>query len=84
MATLIINGTPKTLRDGEAIAGVCEAEGLLFNCHTGECASCLIEILDGAKNLSELTAEETRLGLDGNRRLACCCRILKETVSIGF
>lgn len=84
MAKLIINQTEYTLPDGASMADVCEQAGLPFNCNTGICGSCQITILEGHDNLNELTEEEHDLGLSGNSRLACQCRIIAGTVRITF
>jgi len=84
MAKLIIQNEEYALADGSEITGVCRSAGLVFNCNTGVCGSCLITVLDGEKNLSPLTNEEEMLGLDPQRRLACQCRINQGIVTIGF
>ena len=84
MAKLFIATEEIDILDGESLGPVCEKAGLAINCRTGVCGSCVINVIDGGENLSPLTAEELDLGLDGTRRLACQCRILKGIVKISF
>lgn len=82
MAKLILNDIEYDILDGSRIRGICEKAGVVFNCNTGVCGECEIEILKGAENLSPLTEEESQLGLANSRRLACLCSIQQGTVKI--
>ena len=84
MAKLIINDVSYELDDGAPIAEICENAGIPFNCNTGVCGSCQVEVLEGAENLSPLTEEEKDLGLDAHQRLTCLCSIQQGTVKIKF
>jgi len=84
MAKLFINDIEHEVPDGENISHVCESAGVPFNCNTGICGSCQVKVVEGAKNLSELTAEEMDLGCDKENRLSCKCVITSGVVKITF
>ena len=42
----------------------------------GKCKECVVEVTEGAQNLSARTEPERHL--KGNYRLACCCRVVAE------
>jgi len=84
MAKLFIGTKEILLADGAELGPICEKAGLAINCRTGVCGACLIQVAEGKENLSPLTPEETDLGLDDSRRLACQCRIVKGIVRINF
>ncbi|MCS7047932.1 MAG: (2Fe-2S)-binding protein [Verrucomicrobiae bacterium] len=56
-----------------------------FNCHgNGLCGTCLVEVVEGAENLSPKTKREL-LKLNGqppNRRLSCQCQVLGDVICI--
>ena len=70
------------LEDGALISEICEGAGVPFDCNTGICGFCKIEILQGEENLSELSDEEVELGMDRTNRLSCMCRIKNGIVKI--
>jgi len=84
LAKLIIDQIEYEILDGESISKICQQAGVRFDCNTGVCGSCHIKILEGAENLSELTQEETDLGMDQDNRLACQCHIKTGIVKITF
>jgi ferredoxin len=89
MAKLIFVNNEKefVLEDGVNITDACEKAGIPFACGgEGICGSCLVEVIEGMKNLSPPTeAEKDFLGEDvSKQRLACQCRILKNTVKLKF
>lgn len=84
MAKLIIDGEEYEVPDGSKIDALCEKAGIPFSCNSGVCATCQIEVLEGAENLSALTTEETDLGMDRNNRLSCLCSIKSGTVKITY
>jgi ferredoxin len=79
-------GDEHPIQDGEGIAECCEEAGVPFACTEGVCGTCVIEVVEGAENLSEPTQEERDfLGEDTcGERLACQCRIKKGNVTITF
>lgn len=79
-------GDEVEIEDGEKIAEFCEEAGVPFACTEGVCGTCVIEVVDGHENLSEVTQEETDfLGEDTcGERLACQCRIKQGNVTITF
>lgn len=74
------------LEENAPIAEICEEAGVPFACTEGVCGTCVIEILEGEENLSELTQEEKDfLGEDSREeRLACQCNIKSGDVKITF
>lgn len=84
MAKLIIENTTYEVPDGSPIVEACENAGIPFSCNSGECATCQIEVLEGAENLNELNQEEKVLGLDRKHRLSCQCKILGGVVKITY
>ncbi|HOW36197.1 MAG TPA: 2Fe-2S iron-sulfur cluster-binding protein [Candidatus Omnitrophota bacterium] len=84
MARLIVGNETHEITDGIPIAETCAKAGVPFNCNTGVCGSCLIKIVKGAENLSDLTPEEKTLGLDRYNRLACQCAIIKGVVEVTY
>jgi ferredoxin len=88
MAKLIFshNNEEVDLEDGESIAEICEEAGVPFACTEGVCGTCVIEVKEGAENLTPPTQEEKDfLGEDtGCERLACQCKIKCGKVKISF
>jgi len=83
----IINSKTKEkieIKEGEGIRKACEKLGVPFQCENGICGTCMIDIVKGEENLSELTEQEEDLARDREHRLACQCRIKKGNVEIGF
>jgi ferredoxin len=62
---------------GSKLVDVAEQNGfnINFSCKEGVCLTCLINILDGAKHLNEMTENEKStleaFGAKENQRLAC-------------
>ncbi|MBI2043717.1 (2Fe-2S)-binding protein [Candidatus Pacearchaeota archaeon] len=86
MAKLIYKktGVEKEIPDGEKIKKAAEEIGVLFGCEDGLCGTCMIDILQGENNLSEITQAEKDLERDLKHRLACQCRIKNGKVEIDF
>lgn len=88
MAKLIFshNNEEIDLPDDSPIAECCEEAGVPFACTEGVCGTCVIEIKEGAENLSEPTQEEVDFLGEGtcDERLACQCRIKRGNVKISF
>ena len=82
MAILKTDEMQEHVPDVESTVEACEKLGVTFGCYTGVCGSCEIEVVEGMKNLSGLTREEIEKNLKNNRRLACRCRIKKDSVKI--
>ena len=77
-------GEEKEIKDGENIKDACEDMGVPFQCTDGICGTCMIDVVEGEENLSELTEQENDLERDREHRLACQCRIKKGIVKIDF
>lgn len=88
MAKLIFghNNEEIDLPDDSPIAEYCEEAGVPFACTEGVCGTCVIEVKEGAENLSEPTQEEVDFLGEGtcDERLACQCRIKRGNVKISF
>ncbi|MBM3201345.1 MAG: (2Fe-2S)-binding protein [Chlamydiae bacterium] len=88
MAKLIINDCEIEVPDGERIQEACEEQGIPFACTEGICGTCVINVVEGAENLSEPTEEEKDFLGDcvGEERLACQCTITcgKVKISDGY
>lgn len=89
MAKLVFvnNDEEFDIDDGSEITEACEEAGVPFACGgEGICGSCIVEVVEGMKNLTPPTEEEKDfLGEDvATQRLACQCRILKNTVKLRF
>jgi len=83
----IINETNKKeieVRDGNDIRNSCEELGVFFGCVDGICGTCMVDIVEGKENLSDLTKEEKELERDIDHRLACQCRIKSGLVKIKY
>ncbi|MAG02222.1 ferredoxin [Candidatus Pacearchaeota archaeon] len=78
------DGQEADLTDGDQIKDSCEELGVPFNCRKGICGTCLIEVEDGMENLEEKNDREVDMGLSGNQRLACQCRIKSGIVKIKY
>ena len=80
----IKTGKSEELENGDSIRNACEKLGVPFGCEKGICGTCMIDILEGENNLSELTEQEKDLSRSKKHRLACQCKIKKGEVEIGF
>lgn len=76
------SGESFTLPHNACLSDAAELQvaGLVFGCRAGMCGICVIEVVEGAPNLSPPEEDESmflsRLGHDaGSRRLACQCRL---------
>ncbi len=86
MAKIIFSDDKREIevKDGEPIKDACENLGVPFSCSEGICGTCMVDVLEGQENLSELTQEEKDMGRDKNHRLACQCRIKSGMVKIKY
>ena len=84
MAKVISDDKKIEVKDNSSITQACEELGVVFGCYVGVCHSCKIKILEGIKNLSELTDPEKEAGLEKNERLACQCKIKKGSIIIKY
>jgi len=83
MATLSLGDKKAEVKDGEKIRDAAESLGIPFSCKDGLCGTCLIKVLEGRTNLSDLNDKEKDFGLlDRSERLACQCRIKSSDVKI--
>ena len=84
MAKLILNSEEIDVPVNERIVDQIEEAGVPIGCSNGVCGTCEVEILDGAKNLNEMTEEEEDLGMEGNKRLGCQCQLTGGTVTMEY
>ncbi|MBR9699487.1 (2Fe-2S)-binding protein [Candidatus Woesearchaeota archaeon] len=84
MAIIKDDNKEVTLEDGAEIKDACKDLGVVFGCEDGLCGTCMIEIEEGMENLSQPTQEEKDMGVEGNTRLACQCKINSGTVKIKY
>ena len=86
MAKVISGNTGKEveIKDGDKIRDACEELGVPFCCREGVCGTCMIDITEGAENLSKVNEQEEWLGRDQKHRLACQCKIKKGQVKVKF
>lgn len=80
--TNVENGKSEEVKEGELIRGAVEKIGVPFGCEEGICGTCMIDVIEGENNLSELTEQEKDLMRDKKHRLACQCKIKKGEVKI--
>ena len=74
----------KEVPDNTPIQKACEELGVPFQCEDGICGTCMINVIEGEENLSDLTEEEEDLDRDLKHRLACQCKIKQGNVKIDF
>ena len=86
MPKIIFSDNEKSIniKDKEQIKNACERLGVPFSCAEGICGTCIIDIIEGEKNLSELTQEEKDMGMNKTKRLACQCKIKCGFVKIKY
>ncbi len=86
MAKIIFSddGKKVEIKNGEQIKDACEKLGVPFSCTQGICGTCMIDVVEGQENLSELTQEEKDMGRDKAHRLACQCKIKSGVVKIKY
>lgn len=88
MARIIFENTGEVvpLEDGSSLTQPCEDAGVPFACTEGICGTCVIEVRQGAENLTPLTQEERDfLGEESaGERLACQCKISAGDVKVDF
>ena len=83
MGTISLGDKKVTVEDGGGIIEACESFGIPFSCKGGVCGSCLIDVVEGEDNLSDLNDNEEAFGLDDkHRRLACQSKMKSGDVKI--
>ena len=76
------DGKEVDVEDGTPLKVTEEEFDVMFGCKDGLCGTCLIEVTEGMENLSPRTDQENDMGLRDNWRLACQCKIEKDTIKI--
>ena len=82
MAKLINGNQSVEISENTNYIHACESVGIPFSCEDGRCGTCLVEVIEGMKNLSPLTEKEKLFGLDSKERLMCQARLEKDSVTI--
>jgi ferredoxin len=83
MANLKMGDKTEEVSDGGEIRPAAEKLGVPFSCGDGVCGSCLVQVVAGEDNLSDLTAAEKEFGLkDKKKRLCCQVKIKSGDVEI--
>ncbi len=77
-----LNGKSVEVVDGDEIRDACDELGVPFGCQNGLCGTCMIDVVSGEENLSEITEQEEILERDKKHRLACQCHIKEGEVGI--
>lgn len=81
-------GTSVEVPDGTRLQDAIDQVGadIPFGCREGDCATCLIQVVDGVENLGAPNENEEVTLMDdelaAGLRLACQCRVHGGTVSI--
>jgi ferredoxin len=70
--------------NNNVITEACRKLGVSFGCQSGACGTCMIEVLEGADNLTPLTEAEQAMGLAKNERLACQCTLKQGIIKIRY
>ena len=84
MATIKTAESALELPDGDDIREACRELGVPFGCESGLCGTCEIQVLHGYENLAPLNDREEQMGVEGNRRLACQCKIISGEIVIKY
>ena len=84
MAKIIFSNNKIEIKEGKPIKEACEKLGVPFSCAEGICGTCMIDVVEGQENLSELTQEEKDMGMNKTKRLACQCKIKNGIVKIKY
>jgi ferredoxin len=84
MAQLKTNSRTMEVTDGASLTDALIELGVPFGCESGICATCIIDVAEGAENLSKITDEEVSMELEPNQRLGCQCKIKKGFVRIDW
>jgi ferredoxin len=79
MTTVLLEPDGGTMQapEGGSLADLCDAHRapIAFSCRDANCAACVVEVLEGARELSAPGTEERatlhRFGLPPSHRLAC-------------
>lgn len=57
---------------------------ILFGCRDGACGACMVRVLEGQHNLSEMQDDEKdfleTMAAEDNERLACQCKVSGDVV----
>ena len=78
-------GEELEVKDGADLRTACEKFGLVIVCKDGLCGSCMVNIVEGERNLSKMTPQEINFfGGNKKNRLGCQCKIKRGKVVVDF
>lgn len=78
MAKLSMDGKDIPVDAGASIIPACEQMDIPFGCKNGSCGTCLVEITQGGEFLTDKNEAESDMGIEGNQRLCCQCKIKQD------
>ncbi|HLC96469.1 MAG TPA: 2Fe-2S iron-sulfur cluster-binding protein [Candidatus Nanoarchaeia archaeon] len=84
MAKIVLDDQEREVADGDQIKDACKDLGIAFGCEDGVCGTCLVEVDEGMENLTEPSEAEKNMGIEGNNRLCCQCKIKGGTVKLKY
>ena len=70
------------VEENSSIKPACLELGVPFGCQAGICGTCIIDVVEGEENLSDLSVEEEDMGMSEVRRLACQAKIKQGDITI--
>ncbi|MBS3127689.1 (2Fe-2S)-binding protein [Candidatus Woesearchaeota archaeon] len=68
------------VKENESLIEACMDLGVPFGCQSGLCGTCRTEVLEGMENLNPRNDKELDMGIEGNERLMCQSRIVKNGI----
>lgn len=69
-----------------AMIDMCEDHdtSILFGCRDGACGACMVKVIEGSENLSEMKEDEKdfleTMSAEPDERLACQCKVKGDVV----
>ncbi len=86
MPSIKVKETKKEVEvpEGARLRDYCDELGIPVSCTDGICGTCMVDVLKGEENLSDLTQQELDLERDEFHRLACQCKVKKGNVELGL
>jgi len=82
MAKIKMDEREVKIKDGNLIGNASEELGVIIACSDGTCGVCKIEVVEGMENLNEVNEAEKEMGVEGNERLTCQCKIKSGEIKI--
>ena len=70
--------------ENKSVVEECKELGIMFGCEDGVCGTCMVEVDEGMENLTPRNEAEKNMGLEGNQRLMCQCKLKGGTVKVKY